>query len=65
MGAHLSAALTDEMLRRSDVVVFGEDVGRKGGVYYVTAGLQRKFGTGRVFDTQLDETSILGVAQGL
>lgn len=65
MAAHLSAALRDEMGRRSEVVVFGEDVGRKGGVYYVTAGLQGAFGTGRVFDTQLDETSILGLAQGL
>jgi len=40
-------------------------VGRKGGVYHVTAGLQKKFGLARVFDTQLDETSILGLAQGL
>jgi 2-oxoisovalerate dehydrogenase E1 component len=46
-------------------VVFGEDVGRKGGVYGVTAGLQSTFGTERVFDTLLDETSILGLAQGL
>ncbi|NNF26251.1 MAG: MFS transporter [Gemmatimonadetes bacterium] len=65
MAAHLSAALKDEMARRPEVVVFGEDVAKKGGVYYVTAGLQSAFGTGRVFDTQLDETSILGVAQGL
>ena len=65
MAAHLSAAIRDEMARRPEIVVFGEDVGRKGGVYYVTAGLQATFGSGRVFDTQLDETSILGVAQGL
>lgn len=65
MAAHISAALTDEMARRPSVVVFGEDVGRKGGVYYVTAGLQKRFGLARVFDTQLDETSILGLAQGL
>ncbi|MGI9629193.1 MAG: thiamine pyrophosphate-dependent enzyme [Longimicrobiales bacterium] len=65
MAAHLSAALREEMARRPEVVVFGEDVGKKGGVYYVTAGLQKAFGTGRVFDTQLDETSILGLAQGL
>jgi len=45
--------------------VFGEDVGRKGGVYGVTSGLQTSFGTGRVFDTLLDETSILGLAQGI
>jgi 2-oxoisovalerate dehydrogenase E1 component len=64
MAAHLSSALADEMLRRPEILVFGEDVGRKGGVYYVTAGLQRRFGQGRVMDTQLDETTILGLAQG-
>lgn len=65
MGAHLNATLKDEMLRRPEMVAYGQDVARKGGVYYVTAGLQETFGTGRVFDTLLDETSILGVAQGL
>jgi 2-oxoisovalerate dehydrogenase E1 component len=64
MAAHLSAALADEMLRRPEILVFGEDVGRKGGVYYVTAGLQKRFGQTRVIDTHLDETSILGLAQG-
>lgn len=64
MAAHLSAALADEMLRRPEILVFGEDVGRKGGVYYVTAGLQKRFGRSRVIDTHLDETSILGLAQG-
>jgi 2-oxoisovalerate dehydrogenase E1 component len=44
--------------------VFGEDVGRKGGVYGVTKGLQRRFGVARVFDTLLDEQSILGLALG-
>src|SRR6185437_9632401 len=44
--------------------VFGEDVGPKGGVYGVTKGLQRRFGSARVFDTLLDEQSILGVALG-
>ncbi|MEO8251963.1 MAG: thiamine pyrophosphate-dependent enzyme [Chloroflexota bacterium] len=60
----LNAALADEMARRPEVILFGQDVGRKGGVYNVTNGLQRRFGTGRVFDTLLDETSILGIAQG-
>lgn len=64
MAAHLNSALADEMLRLPEIIVFGEDVGRKGGVYYVTAGLQKKFGAMRVFDTLLDETTILGVAQG-
>ena len=60
----LNAALGDEMLRRPELLLFGEDVGRKGGVYNVTNGLQKRFGQGRVFDTLLDETSILGIAQG-
>jgi 2-oxoisovalerate dehydrogenase E1 component len=45
-------------------MVFGEDVGRKGGVYGVTRGLQKTFGAARVFDTLLDEQSILGLALG-
>ncbi|MDZ7779595.1 MAG: thiamine pyrophosphate-dependent enzyme [Gemmatimonadota bacterium] len=64
MAAHLSSAMADEMLKRPEMFVFGEDVGRKGGVYYVTAGLQKRFGQARVIDTHLDETSILGLAQG-
>jgi 2-oxoisovalerate dehydrogenase E1 component len=46
-------------------VVFGEDVGRKGGVYGATTQLQSAFGASRVFDTPLDEQSILGLAIGL
>lgn len=64
MAAHINSALADEMLRQPEIIVFGEDVGRKGGVYYVTAGLQKKFGAQRCFDTLLDESTILGVAQG-
>ena len=60
----LNAALADELLRRPELLLFGEDIGRKGGVYNVTSGLQKRFGQGRVFDTLLDETSILGIAQG-
>nr|WP_308212135.1 MULTISPECIES: thiamine pyrophosphate-dependent enzyme [Nocardia] len=50
--------------RDGDILVFGEDVGRKGGVYGVTKGLQKTFGRGRVFDTLLDEQSVLGTALG-
>jgi 2-oxoisovalerate dehydrogenase E1 component len=64
LAAAVNAALQDELLRRPELLVFGEDVGRKGGVYHVTAGLQAAFGQQRVFDTLLDETTILGVAQG-
>jgi 2-oxoisovalerate dehydrogenase E1 component len=60
----LNAALADELLRRPELLVFGEDVGRKGGVYNVTNALQKRFGAARVFDTLLDETSILGISQG-
>ncbi|MFI7665089.1 thiamine pyrophosphate-dependent enzyme [Nocardia sp. NPDC049526] len=55
------AALLD---RDNDILVFGEDVGRKGGVYGVTKGLQKQFGVRRVFDTLLDEQSVLGTALG-
>jgi 2-oxoisovalerate dehydrogenase E1 component len=60
----INAALTDALARRPELLVFGEDVGRKGGVYGVTRGLQRRFGITRVFDTLLDEQTILGVALG-
>ena len=46
------------------MTVFGEDVGSKGGVYGVTRGLARRFGRARVFDTLLDEQSILGLGLG-
>ncbi|MBW3603875.1 MAG: MFS transporter [Actinobacteria bacterium] len=64
LAAAINATLHDELLRRPNAVVFGEDVARKGGVYHVTAGLQEAFGPRRVFDTLLDETTVLGVAQG-
>jgi 2-oxoisovalerate dehydrogenase E1 component len=47
------------------VVVFGEDVGKKGGVHLVTEGLQKQFGAARVFDTSLSEEGIIGRASGL
>jgi 2-oxoisovalerate dehydrogenase E1 component len=47
------------------VLVFGEDVGRKGGVHAATLGLQEKFGESRVFDTSLSEEGIIGRAVGM
>ncbi|HLN48086.1 MAG TPA: transketolase C-terminal domain-containing protein, partial [Steroidobacteraceae bacterium] len=47
------------------LVVFGEDVGRKGGVHAATIGLQEKFGSARVFDTSLSEEGIIGRAVGM
>jgi 2-oxoisovalerate dehydrogenase E1 component len=64
LSAQINAALHDEFLRRGELVLFGEDVGKKGGVYGLTQDLQKRFGLGRVFDSLLDETSILGIAQG-
>jgi 2-oxoisovalerate dehydrogenase E1 component len=60
----INATLTDALVTNPAMVVFGEDVAAKGGVYGVTKGLRDRFGTTRVFDTLLDETSILGLALG-
>ena len=65
MAKLINYALTDVLARYPGAVVFGEDVGRKGGVYHVTAGLQKAFGPRRVFDSPLDETSIIGTAIGM
>jgi 2-oxoisovalerate dehydrogenase E1 component len=60
----INQALREELAHRPEMTVFGEDVARKGGVYGVTRGLQAAFGRGRVFDTLLDEQTILGLALG-
>ena len=57
--------LEHELAVNPRVVVFGEDVGRKGGVHAVTMGLQEKFGSARVFDTSLSEEGIIGRAVGM
>ena len=64
MAKLINYALHDILLQYSNTIVFGEDVGKKGGVYHVTADLQKKFGARRVFDSPLDETSILGFSSG-
>ncbi len=61
LGAGLRRAMTDD----DRVVVMGEDVGRLGGVYRVTDGLQAEFGPRRVLDTPLAESGIIGTAVGL
>jgi 2-oxoisovalerate dehydrogenase E1 component len=61
----ISLTLGGILANTSNAVIFGEDVGRKGGVYGATTQLQTAFGSGRVFDTLLDEQSILGLAIGL
>jgi len=57
--------LEHELAINPRVVVFGEDVGRKGGVHAATLGLQEKFGESRVFDTSLSEEGIIGRAVGM
>ncbi|MFO1076429.1 MAG: thiamine pyrophosphate-dependent enzyme [Planctomycetota bacterium] len=58
-------ALIDLFAAHHNAMLFGEDVAQKGGVYNATAGLWKAFGSGRVFNTILDETTILGHAQGM
>ena len=60
----INRALLDVLEDQPGAVLFGEDVARKGGVYGVTRGLQTRAGAARVFDTLLDEQSILGLALG-
>ena len=60
----INGALAAELASRREVLVFGEDVAAKGGVYGVTKGLLGQAGAARVFDTILDEQTILGLALG-
>ncbi|MEO1475162.1 MAG: thiamine pyrophosphate-dependent enzyme [Pseudomonadota bacterium] len=65
MARLLNWALTDLMLEHHSIVMAGEDIGPKGGVYNVTAKLHKRFGPNRVINTLLDEQSILGLSIGL
>lgn len=65
MSRLINWALTDLMLEHGEIVMMGEDVGRKGGVYGVTQKLHQRFGPDRMIDTLLDEQSILGLAIGM
>jgi 2-oxoisovalerate dehydrogenase E1 component len=57
--------LDHELATNPRMLIFGEDVGRKGGVHAATLGLQEKFGAARVFDTSLSEEGIIGRAVGM
>jgi pyruvate/2-oxoglutarate/acetoin dehydrogenase E1 component len=57
-------ALTEEMERDPNVFLLGEDIGRYGGAFKVTEGLQEKFGENRVIDTPISEIAIVGAAAG-
>lgn len=61
----INNALALELERDRRVLIFGEDVGKNGGVFRVTDGLQARFGESRVFDTPLAESGIIGTAVGM
>jgi 2-oxoisovalerate dehydrogenase E1 component len=65
MAKLINIGLHDILLRYPNTLVFGEDVAQKGGVYNVTDGLHKRFGAKRVFNSLLDEQSILGTAIGV
>ncbi|HEX9038268.1 MAG TPA: transketolase C-terminal domain-containing protein [Ktedonobacterales bacterium] len=65
MGKALNLALRDTLREDARALVFGEDVGKLGGVFRVTDGLFDEFGQSRVFNTPLAEATIVGVALGL
>lgn len=61
----IARTLAEEMERDERVVVLGEDVGRRGGVFLATEGLLERFGPERVIDTPLSEAAIIGAAVGM
>ncbi|MBT8487126.1 MAG: alpha-ketoacid dehydrogenase subunit beta [Phycisphaerales bacterium] len=61
----INLALTQEMEDDERVILLGEDVGKNGGVFRATEGLHKRFGPGRVVDTPLAESGIIGTAIGL
>ena len=65
MARLINRALAEALAAFPEVVLAGEDIGAKGGVYGVTRGLQGRFGRDRVIDTVLDEQSILGLGLGM
>ncbi|MEO7067301.1 MAG: thiamine pyrophosphate-dependent enzyme [Rhodanobacter sp.] len=64
LAIQIGQALHDLLAKYPEALLFGEDVAQKGGVYTVTKGLNKIFKGSRVFNTLLDETMILGLAQG-
>ncbi|MGH8052317.1 MAG: thiamine pyrophosphate-dependent enzyme [Stenotrophomonas sp.] len=64
LAVQINQGLHELFCKYPESLLFGEDVAQKGGVYTVTKGLQKAFGPRRVFNTLLDETMILGMAQG-
>ncbi len=64
LAIHINQALHDLFIKYPQALLFGEDVAQKGGVYTVTKGMHKAFKSNRIFNTLLDETTILGLAQG-
>ena len=64
LAIQINNALHDLFCKYPEALLFGEDVAQKGGVYTITKGLHKAFKNARVFNTLLDETMILGLAQG-
>jgi pyruvate/2-oxoglutarate/acetoin dehydrogenase E1 component len=61
----LTSALREEMERNPKLILLGEDIGRSGGVFRITVGLQARFGEARVVDTPVSEAGVVGAAVGL
>lgn len=61
----ITTALDEEMSRDERVMLLGEDVGSRGGVFLATEGLQQKYGVDRVMDSPLSEAAVIGAAVGL
>ncbi|HET9031459.1 MAG TPA: thiamine pyrophosphate-dependent enzyme [Dokdonella sp.] len=64
LAIQINQALHDLFCKYPEALMFGEDIAQKGGVYTVTKGMHKAFRNKRVFNTLLDETTILGLAQG-
>jgi Pyruvate/2-oxoglutarate dehydrogenase complex, dehydrogenase (E1) component, eukaryotic type, beta subunit len=65
MAFAIRKAIEEALEENEDVLVFGEDVGLKGGIYGITRGFMERFGERRVFDTSLNELGIVGRAEGM
>ena len=65
LGKALNAGLRQALTDDPNVVLMGEDIGKLGGVFRVTEGLQQEFGDRRVIDTPLAESGVVGTAVGL
>ncbi|HEY0693517.1 MAG TPA: alpha-ketoacid dehydrogenase subunit beta, partial [Kribbella sp.] len=65
LGKGINMGLRAAMENDPKVLIMGEDIGKLGGVFRVTEGLQKDFGEDRVIDTPLAESGIIGTAVGL